>query len=136
MTTKSTTTRDAALLALRPAIDTAPGTLPAEAFQNETLRPILKLQHPALARAWHRYAARQKGTFYRLNRPEQRDYLAHALQTNRALREFVLGLVCGMFTEAEWTRFSESEGELARRALSMALERLLGEDSTYLRPGE
>ncbi len=122
---------DAQLLALRPALADASGQpLTAapdtpEAFQNETLRPLLKLLHPRLLDAWHRYAERQKGTFYKLNRPEQHAYLRHALQTNRELRSFLLGLVCALLTEAEWTAFRQNEKELTRRVVTMTTERLI-----------
>ena len=122
------------LLALRPTVETAPGALPAEAFQNVTLRPLLKLLHPRLVDAWHRYAERQKGTFYRLNRPEQETYLRHALRTNRELRSFYLGLVCAMMTPEEWGAFRQNERELSRRLLSMTLQRLEGDDTTYRQP--
>ena len=124
-------TRDTALLALRPTVATADGALPAEAFQNDVLRPILKLQHPLLLAAWHRYADRQKGRFYKLNRPEQEAYLRHALKTNRELRSFYLGLVCGVMTEEEWVAFRQNEKELSRRALDMVVERLRTADGTY-----
>lgn len=125
---------DDALLALRPHIDTQPGALPAEAFQNATLRPILKLQHGRLIAAWHRYAHRNKGTFYRLNRPAQRDFIRHALQTNRELRSFLLGLVCGVMTEGEWVAFRQNERELARRVYALAADRLVGAAESYARP--
>ena len=124
----------AALLALRPAVPTQPGALPAEAFQNDTLRPALKLQHDLIVAAWHRYAARNKGTFYRLDRPAQPDFIRHALQTNRELRSFLLGLVCGVMTEGEWAAFRQNERELARRVYAMVAERLITAEDTYARP--
>lgn len=122
--------RDAALLALRPRLTDADGRpLTAapdtpEAFQNEVLRPILKLQHPLLLATWHRYAERQKGRYHKLNRPEREAYLRHALQTNRELRSFLLGLVCAVMTEGEWGAFRQNERELSRRALALATDRL------------
>ena len=124
-------TRDNALLALRPTIETVGGALPAEAFQNDVLRPILKLQHPLLLAAWRRYAERQKSRFYKLNRPEQEDYLRHALKTNRELRSFYLGLVCALMTEEEWGAFRQNEKELSRRTMDMVVERLRTAGETY-----
>ena len=117
--------RDEELLALRPTIDTLPGAGVVEAFQNETLRPILKLQHALLAAAWRRYVDRQKGSFDGLlGSAARREYLRHALHTNRELRAFVCGLVCGMFTLEEWDAFRQNEGELTRRLITMAEARL------------
>ena len=125
---------DDALLALRPSLDLPPAATAAERFQNDTLRPVVKLQHRRLLGAWHRYAQRQKGRFYRLNRPEQREYLRHALQTNRDLRAFLLGTLCGVLTEVEWAAFRQNESELARRAMTLTLERLLSTEDTYQPP--
>ena len=122
------------LLALRPRLDLAPGNSPAEAFQNATLRPLLKLQHGALARGWHRYADKQKGRFYRLNRPEQRDYLRHAVRTNRDLRAYLLATVTALMTADEWRRFRTHESELARRLYAMATERLESDDAIFAEP--
>ena len=127
---------DDALRALRPTLDLAPASTPAERFQNDTLRPVVKLQHDRLLDAWHRYAAQQKGTFYKLNRPEQRDYLRHAIQTNRALRAFLLGIVSGVFTKVEWVAFRQNERELARRTLSLTAERLTATPETYSAPSD
>ena len=127
---------DDALLALRPDVPTEPGAGAVEAFQNDTLRPILRLQHEPLIAAWHRYASRNKGTFYRLNRPQQRDYVRHAIRTNRELRSFLLGLVCGVMTRAEWAAFRQNERELARRVYALATERLLGAGESYARAAE
>lgn len=126
------TSLDEALLALRPtllAADGQPLTAAAgtpEAFQNETLRPLLKLLHPRLVDAWHRYAERQKGRFYKLNRPAQREYLRHALKTNRELRSFYLGMVSAVMTTREWAAFRQNERELSKRLLSLVLQRLEG----------
>ena len=35
-----------------------------ERFQNETLRPILKLQNPLVIEVFHNYIEKRKGVFY------------------------------------------------------------------------
>ena len=37
-----------------------------ERFQNETLRPILKLQNPLFLAVFHNYIEKRKGVFYSL----------------------------------------------------------------------
>jgi len=122
------------LLALRPQVDTASGALPVEAFQNDVLRPVIKMQHLVLLSAWHRYVASQKGKFYKLNRPDQEAYIRHAFQTNRAFRAFNLGIVCGVLTKVEWDTFRSSEKELSKRIFNLILQRISSNSAAYVQP--
>lgn len=123
--------RDDQLVAMRPSIPTAEGALPIEAFQNDTLRPIIKMQHDVLISAWHRYVVEQKRKFYKLNRPEQEAYIRHAYQTNRAFRAFNLGLLCGVLTKVEWEIFRSKEKELSKRILSLIAQRISASAEAY-----
>lgn len=126
--------RDDQLVAMRPSVETADGALPVEAFQNDTLRPIIKMQHDVLLAAWHRYALEQKGKFYKLNRPEQEAYIRHAYQTNRAFRAFNLGLVCGVLTKVEWQTFGANEKEFSKRIYHLVAQRVSSTMKAYQRP--
>jgi len=123
--------RDDHLAAMRPEVKTAEGALPIEAFQNEVLRPVIKMQHRIILLAWHRYAVEQKGKFYKLNRPDQEAYIRHAYQTNRAFRAFNLGLVCGVLTEVEWRIFQTNEKELAKRVYNLISQRVSSSAESY-----
>src|SRR6056300_1813234 len=46
-----------------------------ERFQNETLRPILKLQNPLLIEVLHNYIEKRKGVFYELPMEKKLDYI-------------------------------------------------------------
>jgi len=57
------------LLRIRPEIKKThqfANMSPDERFQNETLRPILKLQNPLLLVVFHNYIEKRKGVFYTL----------------------------------------------------------------------
>jgi hypothetical protein len=116
--------RDDQLIAMRPHVNTAEGALPLEAFQNDTLRPIIKMQHELILEAWHRYVLEQKGKFYKLNKPDQDQYIIHAYQTNRAFRAFNLGIVCGVLTKVEWESFRKNEKELSKRIYTLIAQRV------------
>ena len=109
---------------MRPHVNTAEGALPLEAFQNDTLRPIIKMQHELILEAWHRYVLEQKGKFYKLNKPDQDQYIIHAYQTNRAFRAFNLGIVCGVLTKVEWESFRKNEKELSKRIYTLIAQRV------------
>lgn len=123
-------TRDEGLLALRPAVLTEPTTSnPAEAFQNNTLRPILKLQNELLLGLFRDYLTKRKqlgleGRFSRLPRPEQEAYIDHSVRTDQKFKNLLVGVVVGQFTTGEWTAFRIDEAELTRRIVQLIVQRL------------
>ena len=119
---------DAALLALRPAIAGQPAALPAPAtvadFQNQVLRPLLKLQHTVLATLLDDFARD-----YRL--PDPATHPAEAarqrqelLVRNTRLRATLIGAIVGLFTTAELAFYQQHRNELNRRLLELAAVRL------------
>lgn len=122
--------RDDALLALRPHIDTEPITSnPAEAFQNQTLRPIVKLQNELLLGLFRDYLTKRKqagteGRFASLSRPEQEAYIDHSVRTDQKFKNLLVGVVIGQFTTGEWTAFRIDEAELTRRIVGLVVQRL------------
>ncbi len=119
--------RDKQLLILRPAIPAAliiDDMSDEERFQNETLRPILKMQHPLLLALFRQYVQRRKNEFYRLSESQRPIYVQQALQKDAALRNTLKGVVVGHFTEAEWERYDRLSGPLDKRLLQLAIQRL------------
>ena len=122
-----TAKRDEQLMALRPAIPVAriiSDTSDEERFQNETLRPILKLQNPLLLSLFRHHIHRRKNAFYQLPKPQRPAYVQQALQKDIALRNTVKGIVIGHFTEAEWEQYTERAGPLDKRIVQLATQRL------------
>ena len=118
---------DKQLLALRPAIPaalTTNDTFDEERFQNETLRPILKMQHPLLLALFRQYIQRHKNEFYRLPEPQRPTYVQQAMRKDATLRNTLKGVVIGHFTEAEWERYAAFSGPLDKRLLQLATQRL------------
>ncbi|WP_065814302.1 hypothetical protein [Fibrella aestuarina] len=122
--------RDEGLLALRPEVATEPTTSnPAEAFQNGTLRPILKLQNELVLGLFRDYLTKRKqlgleGRFARLPRPEQEAYIDHSVRTDQKFKNLLVGVVIGQFTTGEWTAFRIDEAELTRRTVQLIVQRL------------
>ncbi len=119
--------RDEQLLALRPTIPAASVTdsiSDEEQFQNETLRPILKMQHSLLLALFRQHIQRRKNVFYQLPEPQRLSYVQQALQKDTTLRDTLKGVVIGHFTEAEWERYAAMSGPLDKRLLQLATQRL------------
>ena len=107
-------------MALRPAIPAAriiSDTSDEERFQNETLRPILKMQNSLLLALFRQYIQRRKNEFYRLPKPQRPTYVQQALQKDTTLRNTLKGVIIGHFTEAEWKRYAALSGPLDKRLL-------------------
>ena len=117
-------------LALRPAIPAAlinDTMSDEERFQNETLRPILKMQNPLLLALFRQYIQRRKNEFYQLPEPQRPTYVRQALQKDVTLRSTLKGIVIGHFTEAEWERYTALPRSLDKRIFQLVTQRLLSQ---------
>lgn len=122
--------RDTALLALRPQITSdATTTSSAETFQNQTLRPTLKLQNNLLLSLFRHYLTKRKqlgpdARFAKMSAAEQEAYIDHTIRTDLKFRNLLVGTIIGQFTADEWTVFLTDESELTRRLGNMLTQRI------------
>ena len=118
-------TRDQQLLAIRPdlSIDSSQST-PEEAFQNQTLRPILKLQHTLLAGLFSGYIHKRKDPYFLLTKSARLVWIAHSVRTDLKFRNILVGAVIGQFTENELVNYLANEPENQRRIVSLLVQRL------------
>jgi len=122
--------RDLAIRELRPGIASISQesmTSVAEHFQNETLRPILKLQNDLLLDVFKHYIQKRKGGFYELPANKRPAWIEHNVRKDLKFRNFLTGLVAGHFTRQEWETYSAEEAELTRRTVDMIVQRLCGQ---------
>ena len=114
-----------ALLALRPDLnlDTAQST-PAEVFQNQTLRPLLKMQHEVLLHIFRHYIRKRKNVFLSLAPKAKLEYIAHSVRSDIALRHLLAGAVVGHFTVAELAFFLENEADAMKRLADLTIQRI------------
>ena len=117
------------LLQLRPELQLP--TLQSgveEQFQNQTLRPVLKMQHPLLARLMLTQIQRYKGTFFQLSKPDRLEWIANTLREDARLRHLLAGTIIGHFTMDELKTFEAHEAECMRRLIQMMVQRLQSVD--------
>ena len=95
-----------------------------ERFQNETLRPILKLQNPLLIKVFHNYIEKRKGVFYELSLEKKLDYIESSLIKDQKFRNSVKGMLIGHFTVAEYVIYKQQSSSLNKRMMNMVIERL------------
>ena len=119
-----TTMRDNELIKLRPLVATETereGEI--ENFQNQTIRPILKLQNDLLVRVFDHHLRKRK-TRAGGAAPLPDNFIQGIVRKDAALRHLLIGLVAGHFTLAEWAFFARYEAELSRRTANLIVQRL------------
>ena len=95
-----------------------------EFFQNNTLRPILKLQNDLIVALFRHYVEKHKGVFYELSPERKMDYIESAIHKDMKFRNILKGLVLGQFTLEEYRAYSADSSAINKRILSMIKERL------------
>ena len=78
------------LLRIRPQIKKTQQfatTSADERFQNETIRPILKLQNPLLLAIFHNYIEKRKGVFYDLGVEKKLAYIENSLIKDQKIKD-------------------------------------------------
>ena len=119
--------RDINLKELRPEIPSARITdnmSQDERFQNETLRPIVKLQNDLLLAMFRNYIKKHKNKFYELKLEKRLEYVENAIQRDIKFRNSLKGMVIGQFTLEEYDRYIQNSSALNKRMMNIVKERL------------
>lgn len=120
-------TRDEVLLQLRPEIPSATFNnqmSDAEYFQNNTLRPIVKLQNDLLLAAFRNYIRKHKSVFYDLSIEKRLDYIDNAVHKDMKFRNSLKGMIMGQFTLHEYDSYIQDSSALNKRMMNIVIERL------------
>lgn len=115
------------LLRIRPEIKKTQqfaNMSPEERFQNEILRPILKLQNLILVAVFQDYIAKRKGVFHGLNLENKLAYIENSLTKDQKFGNAIKGMVIGQFTIEEYNAYSRNSSALNKRMMNMVIERL------------
>ncbi len=97
---------------------------PAEIFQNQTLRPILKLQNDLYLSLFINYTLRQKADFSLLSAFKKQVFIEQSLQKNAVLKNTFIGMTIGMFTLEELETYHSDSKVLNKRIITMLIESL------------
>ena len=119
--------RDTALLQLRPEIPSAkfsPEMSSEEYFQNNTLRPIAKLQDDLLVAVFQNYCRKHKNVFYDLSVEKRLDYIENAIHKDMKFRNSLKGILIGQFTLEEYDQYIQNSSALNKRMMNIVKERL------------
>lgn len=119
-------TRDELLLALKGTTIglVTKDSSSEEKFQNETLRPILKLQNDLFIEVFRNYAIKQKGVFFTLSPDKKMNYIENTIQRDIKFRNSLKGIVIGMFTVSEYNEYILNSSNLNKRMMNLLIERI------------
>lgn len=95
-----------------------------EAFQNITLRPILKLQNELFVQVFINYAIKNKNTFFALTRDKKLNYIENAIHKDMKFRNLLKGIIIGFFTVNEFQEYIKNSSNLNKRMMNLLIERL------------
>lgn len=99
-----------------------------EKFQNNVLRPIIKLQHDLILHCFETYIKHNKIKIAELNVLKKRELTQKIFKTNTRLKIELRGLIIGLFTLDEYKEYLNYPAQLNRRINNMIQQRI---DSCY-----
>ncbi|WP_020571489.1 hypothetical protein [Neolewinella persica] len=111
-------------LTLRPQLQLAPAAAPDEKFQNDTLRPIMKLQHDLILSIFGHFLVKRKIKLEQLPADQRSGKIKEMVTRDHRLRDLLFGLALGQFTSAEMDYYLEHESNVHRRMTNLLVERL------------
>ena len=98
--------RDTHLLELRPELPQAKlshNMSNEERFQNQTLRPVAKVQNDLMVEMFRNYVRKHKNVFYDLSVEKRLDYIENAIHKDMKFRNSLKGMIIGQFTIEEFS---------------------------------
>lgn len=95
-----------------------------ELFQNEILRPILKLQNDLFIASFLNYLAKNKINFESFTLEKKMALIENAIQKDIKFRNTLKGMIIGLFTVEEFKKYIQNSSSLNKRMMGMLIERL------------
>jgi hypothetical protein len=95
-----------------------------ELFQNEVLRPILKLQNDLFVASFINHLTKNKIDFNSYSIDKKMAMIENAIQKDIKFRNALKGMIIGLFTTDEYSQYIKNSSSLNKRMMGMLIERL------------
>ena len=95
-----------------------------EVFQNQVLRPILKLQNDLFIASFVNHVAKNKIDFSTFSVEKKLAMIENAIQKDIKYRNALKGMIIGLFTTGEYAQYIKNSSSLNKRMMGMLIERL------------
>ena len=99
-------------------------TTEIEAFQNEVLRPIIKMQHDLLIAFFRNYLQKRKIDFNPLSEQKKRTKIKSILEKDIQFKNKIVGSILGHFSVDEYVIYTDKLSEFNRRMIQIIIKRL------------
>lgn len=99
-------------------------TTDLEKFQNDILRPIIKMQHKLLIHHFIHYQQKRKVNFESFTADQKRKRVQGIFKKDIALKKMFLGFIVGHFTEKEYLFYVQYDSEINKRILQITAQRI------------
>ncbi len=95
-----------------------------ELFQNEVLRPILKLQNDLFVASFINHLTKNKIDINTHSIEKKLVIIENAIQKDIKFRNALKGIIIGLFTTDEYAMYIKNSSSLNKRMMGMLIERL------------
>lgn len=97
---------------------------PDELFQNQTIRPILKLQNDLFVAVFINYVNKNKADFYSYTVEKKLQTIENSIQKDIKFRNSLKGIVMALFTIEEYDIYIQNSSSLNKRMMNLLVDRL------------
>jgi hypothetical protein len=95
-----------------------------ELFQNQTLRPIIKMQHDLLIASFRHYVQKRNLDFLPLSNLKKKSKISAIFIKDIHYKNRILGFIIGQFTIDEYQYYQSNSSELNKRILQIVVQRI------------
>lgn len=100
------------------------GTSDVERFQNEVIRPIIKMQHNLLIAFFKSYVQQRKIDFISLTLEKKNKHIRSILTKDVNFKNILLGSIIGHFSMDDFSFYHQNTSEVNRRIVQITKQRL------------
>lgn len=97
---------------------------PDELFQNQTIRPILKLQNDLFIAVFINYVNKNKADFYSYTVEKKLQTIENSIQKDIKFRNSLKGIIMALFTIEEYNTYIQNSSSLNKRMMNLLVDRL------------
>jgi hypothetical protein len=115
-----------------PSIQQEIGTKSIEAFQNNSLRPIIKQLHSQLLSHFSILISKKKGQYFKIAEDQKDAYIHSIFKTEQRYKSELKGMILGNFTREEFEIYTQIAAQVDKRIYSIVEERILTNQSAIL----
>jgi hypothetical protein len=95
-----------------------------ELFQNQVLRPILKLQNDLFIASFINHLGKNRIDFDAFSVEKKMTTIENAVQKDIKFRNALKGMIIALFTSDEYAQYIKNSSSLNKRMMGMLIERL------------